>query len=656
MQINNQWMFITILTALLKQCVGVSRACVPLECPLFCLQGLLLDPESACEICKCRPVTCSQVECAMTCQHGFSKDSAGCDLCQCRDFECEAVTCMPGKVCEVYSSDEESEHAERIARCVAPGLSDRCKQPMERGTCSGNSLRWYYDTEYDDCHEFMYSGCHGNDNQFESLIDCKTTCRPAHPDYKAGCSPISCFMMCEHGFQEDMHGCPVCKCKEKKSQPTGRALSSDRCPHNACREGTQCTFGYERDDVGCQTCNCHMPPHCSPINCKNICPHGRLLNEIGCETCQCREAGAQCSELRCLMHCPYGWKQDMFGCPHCECRDDPCMLINCPPNTYCKLNEETSVAEAVCAMADTYEGWCMDTSCMMYCEHGFKTDTEGCSICECRDSSSKCWREHPCDIPCHFGYAFNSQGCNTCDCLDSPCLSKSCTDVQVCEVTKICPAISCKNEGSCIDKSLIRRVHIDMILVHSPVKNLDKTEFLRQFIHHISDLLGVNENQIHEARLSRKDNGTLVVDFHLLADGEHDLVEEMKEFKHHLEIDMGDATLQYGKVQFVPQPERLQAMYHSSMIASHDNASYSRSIASTATVVIIAVAVGALMLIALLALIIGKIMQKKNSDSRRKNIIYKKATTDVDTNGVDRRDTNGVRDRAYSGMVLEPYA
>lgn len=58
----------------------------------------------------------------------------------------------------------------------------------------------------------------------------------------------------------------------------------------------------------------------------------------------------------------------------------------------------------------------------------------------------------------------------------------------------------------------------------------------------------------------------MVVDFHVLADGEHDLVEEMKEFKSHLEIDMGDAILQYGHIEFVPQVYEVNLYLHKQLM------------------------------------------------------------------------------------------
>ncbi|XP_041060335.1 boophilin-H2 [Carcharodon carcharias] len=51
-----------------------------------------------------------------------------------------------------------------------------CKLPKERGDCLANILKWYYDETMKDCDTFLYGGCHGNGNQFESRKSCRSLC------------------------------------------------------------------------------------------------------------------------------------------------------------------------------------------------------------------------------------------------------------------------------------------------------------------------------------------------------------------------------------------------------------------------------------------------------------------------------------------------
>lgn len=58
------------------------------------------------------------------------------------------------------------------------GLLAICREPMDQGSCSGgNYKRFYYDEEYQECRAFMYTGCGGNRNNFESNDACYRVCR-----------------------------------------------------------------------------------------------------------------------------------------------------------------------------------------------------------------------------------------------------------------------------------------------------------------------------------------------------------------------------------------------------------------------------------------------------------------------------------------------
>ncbi|XP_046586723.1 papilin isoform X2 [Neodiprion lecontei] len=60
--------------------------------------------------------------------------------------------------------------------CVVPDDDDRCEQPNEPGPCEGNFTRWYFNAESSSCEEFNYGGCRGNENNFQTEISCKQQC------------------------------------------------------------------------------------------------------------------------------------------------------------------------------------------------------------------------------------------------------------------------------------------------------------------------------------------------------------------------------------------------------------------------------------------------------------------------------------------------
>ncbi|KPM10538.1 papilin-like protein 2 [Sarcoptes scabiei] len=61
--------------------------------------------------------------------------------------------------------------------------SEVCKLPMEAGPCSNFSVMWFFDNEYGTCNRFWYSGCRGNGNRFSSQVQCERSCvKPEGPE------------------------------------------------------------------------------------------------------------------------------------------------------------------------------------------------------------------------------------------------------------------------------------------------------------------------------------------------------------------------------------------------------------------------------------------------------------------------------------------
>nr|CAD7588891.1 unnamed protein product [Timema genevievae] len=60
--------------------------------------------------------------------------------------------------------------------CVTPDTIDACDQPRFEGPCRGNFSRWYFDKESGICSEFSYGGCKGNGNNFYTESACHQQC------------------------------------------------------------------------------------------------------------------------------------------------------------------------------------------------------------------------------------------------------------------------------------------------------------------------------------------------------------------------------------------------------------------------------------------------------------------------------------------------
>ncbi|KAM6301729.1 uncharacterized protein O3Q21_013332 [Podargus strigoides] len=52
-----------------------------------------------------------------------------------------------------------------------------CRQPMDEGSCRHYALLWYYHPEANACRPFIFGGCRGNSNRFETKWKCERRCK-----------------------------------------------------------------------------------------------------------------------------------------------------------------------------------------------------------------------------------------------------------------------------------------------------------------------------------------------------------------------------------------------------------------------------------------------------------------------------------------------
>ncbi|CAI9744388.1 papilin-like isoform X2 [Octopus vulgaris] len=68
-----------------------------------------------------------------------------------------------------------------VAATTPTAADDVCKLPKAVGNCRARKLRWYFDHETVSCQKFYYTGCHGNDNNFNSEQQCVHRCFAPNP-------------------------------------------------------------------------------------------------------------------------------------------------------------------------------------------------------------------------------------------------------------------------------------------------------------------------------------------------------------------------------------------------------------------------------------------------------------------------------------------
>ncbi|KAI2595065.1 EPPIN-WFDC6 readthrough [Homo sapiens] len=88
-----------------------------------------------------------------------------------RDVCTKDRQCQDNKKCCVFSCGK---------KCLDL-KQDVCEMPKETGPCLAYFLHWWYDKKDNTCSMFVYGGCQGNNNNFQSKANCLNTCKNKQP-------------------------------------------------------------------------------------------------------------------------------------------------------------------------------------------------------------------------------------------------------------------------------------------------------------------------------------------------------------------------------------------------------------------------------------------------------------------------------------------
>merc|ERR1712043_67736 len=69
-----------------------------------------------------------------------------------------------------------SNNFDTLDECTARCSLDTCDLPKDEGPCNIMSSRWYYNKLTSQCEVFKYGGCGGNGNKFDSKAECEGRC------------------------------------------------------------------------------------------------------------------------------------------------------------------------------------------------------------------------------------------------------------------------------------------------------------------------------------------------------------------------------------------------------------------------------------------------------------------------------------------------
>ncbi|EGW04373.1 WAP, Kazal, immunoglobulin, Kunitz and NTR domain-containing protein 1 [Cricetulus griseus] len=91
-------------------------------------------------------------------------------------FDPQRGSCMTFPALECDGAARGFETYEACQQACARGPGDACALPAVQGPCQGWEPRWAYSPLLQQCHPFVYSGCEGNSNNFESRESCEDAC------------------------------------------------------------------------------------------------------------------------------------------------------------------------------------------------------------------------------------------------------------------------------------------------------------------------------------------------------------------------------------------------------------------------------------------------------------------------------------------------
>nr|XP_042905073.1 papilin [Parasteatoda tepidariorum] len=331
---------------------------------------------------------------------------------------------------------------------------DVCSLAMVKGPCSGSFTQWYYDKEQEDCIEFLFTGCQGNANRFNSKESCYQRCKKeklttAAPAVKEDLcllpqEPGPCLGYYRMWFYDNSEN--ICKsfvyggcegnanrfeerteceqhCVKKttkvtKAPPSLLPVPPPTSNEDVCRLAVDtgpCNEELPRWFYDAQTQSC-LPfvfggcggnknrfktseiclRFCSGI--KALAP--KIGTSVQTTPVPTSTSPTQCAPSNCAnIQCPYGIEEsfDVNGCSSCRCAN-PCEDLNCPEGSRCAIDvvrtsRSAVKTEAVCRRIHK-SGLCPSS-------RGEATEERDCET-RCRDDAD-CRGDHKC---CNNGCAF----------------------------------------------------------------------------------------------------------------------------------------------------------------------------------------------------------------------------------------------------------
>ncbi|XP_055921965.1 papilin isoform X2 [Eupeodes corollae] len=294
---------------------------------------------------------------------------------------------------------------------------EKCFEPPKAGDCDKELLRWFYDADNGICERFIYSGCHGNNNNFDSEVECEESCFHVHstcllpPLYGHGNETTTRWhydkpnKRClefefaglggnRNNFINEQECMEYCSEEEEASSDENKCnLPLDN--GGDCKENILSWY-YNKDSRQCEHfyytgCNGNENRFENREHCEQKCVKPKLKDySTKPSVTKCESAVEQCR----MLQCPFGVRSERGadGCERCDCFN-PCADHTCSSEEKCTVDISSDPSSK--------------TKFLPICREVNKN-----GICPKLSNSSDCRRECYDDADCRDDNKCCSEGCN----------------------------------------------------------------------------------------------------------------------------------------------------------------------------------------------------------------------------------------------------
>ncbi|GAB1602605.1 papilin-like, partial, partial [Argonauta hians] len=169
-------------------------------------------------------------------------------------LQCQQV-CQPGGPTATPTTSATTPNTGLTTMATTTRKSVECDLPKLVGPCSYNVTAWYYNPTMGVCSRFTYSGCGGNQNNFRSKGECEAACRPDKESPSQVCHASKDRGSCGGAIQAWYYDMADGQCKQflyggcdgNKNRFNSRLQCEDTCsPRDICRlpEESGLCYGY----------------------------------------------------------------------------------------------------------------------------------------------------------------------------------------------------------------------------------------------------------------------------------------------------------------------------------------------------------------------------------------------------------------------------